>query len=223
MNSRTRGAAGWARLAALVTLASLAGCFSLAREETPQRKYVLGGSVLEERGAPSSALTGVTIGVRRLRLASYLEPQYVAVRLGSHEIRYSEFHQWGERLDAGISRAVVTYLTARAPFGAVDVAPWAARGSYDYLLQLQIERFEGVTTAEPDATAGEVHLLATWELIRQSDGQVLTRGVTDHRQPQWVVGDYAGLVRALDVGLDVLARDLVAALEALERAAPEDP
>lgn len=222
MTSRMGGAARGLRLATLITLTSLAGCFSLSRTETPLRHYVLGGSVLADRGTPSAGLAGVTIGVRRLRLASYLEPQYLAVRYGSHEIRYSEFHQWGERLDAGISRAVVTYLTARAPFGAVDVAPWTARSSYDYLIQLQVERFEGVTTADPGAADGAVHVLATWELIRQRDGLLLARGVTDHRQPQWVVGDYVGLVGGLDAGLDILARDLITSLEELERAPPGD-
>jgi len=205
-------------LTALVTLTVLAGCFSLSRTETPQRYYVLGGSVMQEDTAPPAGLAGVKIGVRRLRLASYLDPPYLAVRHGPHEIRYSEFHRWGEQLDAGINRAVAAYLTARAAFGRVDVAPWPARGSYDYLIQVRVERFEGAL-AEPAAVVGEVHMLATWEIVRQRDGSVLASGITDHREGEWTVGDHTGLVRALDTGLSVLSRDLVASLEELQASA----
>jgi hypothetical protein len=80
----------------------------------------------------------------------------LAVRRDPQEITLSEFHRWGEPLPGGISRAVVAYLTAGAPFRAVDVAPWPLREKYDYLIQLHVLHFEGVapaSTVRPDDRA----------------------------------------------------------------------
>lgn len=204
-----------ARLVPLLVLTGLAGCFSLGRVEPPQQHYVLGGSRTGEGLEPSAALAGVGIGVRRLRLASYLEPPFLVVREGPHRIRYAEFHRWGERLGGGIERALAGYLSARAPFRSVDVAPWPAGESYDYLIQIHVERFEGLTSEDPGTAEGEVHVLASWEIIRQQDETVLARGTTDYRRPGWTPGDHAGLVSLLDAGIEVLSADLAAGLEKL--------
>lgn len=202
------------RLIVLCALAGLAGC-SLSHGEPPQRHYVLGGNRVQGSEAPRPGLAGLTVGVRRLQLASYLESPSIAVRRGPQEITFAEFHRWGEPLPGGISRAVAGYLTAGAPFRAVDVAPWPLREKYDHLIQLHVSRFEGVAPADPAATGGEAHLLATWEIIRQRDGEVLARGTTDYRKDGWRVGDYAGLVALLDAGLHVLSNDLMTSLEKL--------
>jgi hypothetical protein len=55
----------------------------------------------------------------------------------------------------------------------------------------------------------------SWEILRQRDGVVLARGATDYREPGWRVGDYAGLVRSLDAGLNVLTEDLASTLSGL--------
>lgn len=202
------------RLIVLCALAGLTGC-SLSHGDPPLRHYVLGGDRVQGSGAPHPGLAGLTVGVRRLQLASYLESPAIAVRRGQQEITLSEFHRWGEPLSRGIGRAVAANLTAGAPFRAVDVAPWPLREKYDRLVQLHVLRFEGVAPAEPAADEGEARLLATWEIIRQQDGEVLARGTTDYRQGGWRVGDYAGLVALLDAGLLVLSNDLMTSLETL--------
>lgn len=202
------------RLIVLCALAGLTGC-SLSHGNPPLRQYVLGGDRVQGSGAPHPGLAGRTVGVRRLQLAAYLESPAIAVRRGAQEITLSEFHRWGEPLSGGISRGVAGYLAAGAPFRAVDVAPWPLREKYDHLIQLHVLRFEGVASAEPAASEGEAHLLATWEIIRQRDGVVLARGTTDYRKDGWRVGDYAGLVALLDAGLHVLSKDLMTSLEKL--------
>lgn len=199
----------------LPCLMGLAGCFSLSRVEPAQQHYVLGGSAPGDGPELRGQLAGLTLGVRRLRLAPYLEPPFVVVRQGDHQIRYAEFQRWGERLDGGINRAVASYLRARASFAAVDVAPWPSGETYDYLVQLRVDRFEGQIPDDSAAVAGEAHLLAGWEIIRQGDETVLARGTTDYRKTGWRLGDHAGLVALLDAGLDVLSADLADALEKL--------
>jgi len=196
------------RLALLAALVGLTGCFSLGRTEPPQRSYVLGGTAAPAVDARTPGLSGVTVGVRRLRLASYLDPLLLVVRQGENRVSYSEYHRWAEHLGEGINRAVAGYLDQRGSFATIDVAPWEARARYDYVLQLHVERFEGVAPEDPAVGVGEAHLLASWEILRHGDGEVLARGTTDHRAAGWRVGDHTDLVRLLDSSLDVLSGDL---------------
>jgi len=186
----------------------LTGCVSLGRREPPQQYYVLGGDTLRAPPTTSPQVADVTVGVRRLKLASYLASPFMVVRRGPNQLGFSEFNRWGEPLGAGINRVVARSLAARG-FQDATVAPWPAAARYDYLIQLDIARFEGLAPEGPASTAGEVHMLASWEIIRQADGVVLARGTTDYRRPGWSVGDYAGLVSMLDEGLEVLSADLV--------------
>jgi len=204
-----------ARMVVLASVVGLSGCFSLGRSEPPMRSYVLGGTAASGVGAGAPGLSGVTVGVRRLRLASYLDPLLIVVRQGDSRVTYSEFHRWGEHLGEGINRAVAAYLGERGSFATIDVAPWDARARYDYLVQLNVERFEGVVPEDPAARVGEAHVMASWEILRHGDGEVLARGTTDHRAGGWRVGDHADLVRLLDAGLDVLAGDLAGSLSGL--------
>jgi uncharacterized protein len=212
-----------ARLISLAGLVGLAGCFSLGRAETAQRHYVLGGDRAQEGARAVDDSDGLTIGVRRLRLASYLESPFLVVRQGANRVTYSEFHRWGEQLGGGINRTVAGNLEDRASFRAVDVAPWPGRERYDYLVQLHVERFEGLAPEDAAAVEGAVHMRVSWEILRQRDGVVLDRGTTDHREHGWRVGDYAGLVRSLDAGLSLLAEDLASTLSGLGASLAERP
>jgi hypothetical protein len=53
---------------------------------------------------------------------------------------------------------------------------------------------------------------AAWEIIRQQDETVPARGVLEHREDGWSVGDLTDLVALLDRGLVMLTRDLAAAI-----------
>ncbi len=200
------------RIVILLGLLLLTGCFSLSRDEPPQRRYVLGGQEQPQNRMPTENLEGLSVGLRQVQLAEYLESPFILVREGPNRVGFSEFHRWGEQLSGGINRAVAYYLAARAPFGAVDVVPWPPRKAHDFLIQLHIERFEGLAPEEQTAPEGAVSMLATWEIICSEDGVVLSRGTTDYRRRGWTVGDYDSLVTLLDAGLSILADDLVASL-----------
>ncbi len=200
----------------LVAVFALTGCFSLGRDEPPQQHFVLGGNRLQESMPQPERLAGLTIGLRQVDLAEYLESRLIVVRHEPHQIRFSEFNRWGENLDGGFNRALALYLADRAPFEGVDVVPWAPRAQHDYLIQIHLLRFEGIVVEE--ALAGEAYMLANWEIIRQPDGAVLSRGTTDYRKDGWTVGDYGELVTHLDAGLGELSDDLIAELDLIAAA-----
>ena len=200
----------------------LAGCFKLSREAPPLRHYVLSASSVSEAGAGAVAnasvngvpapalLRTVTIGLRRMDLASYLSEPWVVTRRGANEVVLSDFHRWGGDVGENINRVVAANLAGSPPVQAVDVAPWSATARHTFLLQLHVTRFEGV--ADSAATEGRVHVVAGWDIIRPFDGRVLLRGSTDDRSGAWRVGDYTGLVSGLDAALLRMARDISACI-----------
>jgi uncharacterized protein len=195
----------------------LSACVSLGRGAPVDQHYVLGGRLPWTSAAPARDFSDITIGVRRIQLAAYLETPFVLVRSGPNQVGFSEFHHWGEALGGGITRAVAGYLGDRADFRGIDVAPWPSGETYDFVVQLHMSRFEGVAPADTASSEGEVVMLASWEIIRQSDGDVITRGTTDYREAGWTVGDYAGLVTRLDAGLHLLTDELLASLDEAAR------
>lgn len=205
-------------LAGAALLATM-GCFKLSRESPRLQQFILSGVASGSAESPAggeaagnSRATPVklVLGLRRLNLASYLSVPAIIVRRGDNELIVSEFHRWGEAPDEGINRVVAAYLRALPSVLAVEVAPWAARARHDYLLQLHVTRFEGVVDSA--GAVGQIHVRASWDVIRPLDGAVLVRGFTEDRGGAWRAGDYAGLVRELDAALARLARDISACL-----------
>ena len=210
------------RLFGFCALSTVAGCFSLARPTPPLEEYVLGAGPKVSVAAPAHDTGGVSIGLRRLDLAPYLATTAIVVRRGSRIVT-SGFRRWGEEPSAGIMRAVAVSLGAAPAILAVDIAPWPVQAQHDYLVQLHVSHLEGVAAEELTATEGEVHVMASWEIIRPQDGTLVARGETDRRETGWKVGDYAGLVARVDKGLTGLASDLSACLGRLAAPPPAPP
>ncbi len=198
------------RIALPVAALLLGGCFKLSRESPPLRQYVLSAAAAGARATSPTERATLTVGLRRVDLASYLSVQYIIVRRGTSELLTSEFHRWGEVVGEGINRVVAANLAGSPLIRAVDIAPWQPTSRHDFLVQLHVTRFEGV--ADSAATAGRVHVTADWDIIRPRDGRWLMRGTTDDRLESWRVGDYASLVQGLDLALIRVARDISACL-----------
>jgi len=215
------------RLSATAVLLVVAGCFRLSRDAPRVQYFVVSGVAQPGDVAQPSAVAatspgtptgvasatdeaGLALGLRRLKLASYLSMPSIVIRRGVNEIVVSDFHRWGEDLGEGINRVVAAHLARTELVRTVDIAPWALRARHDFLVQLHVSRFEGV--ADSAATQGRSHLTAGWDIIRPLDGRVLVRGSTEALHGSWRVGDYAGLVTGLDSALARLARDISACL-----------
>lgn len=200
------------RLLLLCALLVVGGCFSLARDPSPSRHYVLGGGGAEG-ATPTAAPDRTLIGLRPPRLAEYLATPFIVVRRDDHQIGFSEFDRWGEDVVRGVGRRVARHMAARAPSLRVETTPWSTTTQPEYVIEMDLLRFEGVAPDGPQAANGEAHLLATWEIIRRRDGALLASGTTEVREPGWTVGDFHGLVGLLDAALGALAEELVLGLE----------
>jgi uncharacterized lipoprotein YmbA len=205
------------RLLMLPGLLAATGCVSLGRDAPPLEQYVLGSGPAPAAAAASGDDAGLTIGVRRIDLASYLATPSIVVRRGANQIIVSDFHRWAEDVGEGINRVVAQHLAAAPAVRAVAIAPWPVRAQHDYLVQLHVTRFEGM--ADSLATEGSARVTASWDIIRPVDGGVAARGVTDHQRSGWRVNDYAALVVMLEAGLAEMAADVLDCLVRVRSAA----
>lgn len=198
-----------------------AGCVNLEPQESTIRFYVLGESA--ERSAPSGEAldSGLTVGLRRTRLAAYLDTPHIIIRLGAHEVRFSEGHRWGEDLRRGISRTISKYLKEEDVIRQVDMVPWPAYVEHDYILQLQVLQFEadaedlpaGADPGDVDELALQAHVLVEWQLIDPETNDVLHAGRSAKRVGLYEGGDYGGVVSGLDAALRQLAGEIARVID----------
>jgi uncharacterized lipoprotein YmbA len=200
------------------SLLAVTGCVSLGRDAPPLEQYVLGSGPSPAAAAAPQNDAGLTIGVRRIDLASYLATPSIVVRRGANQIIVSDFHRWAEDVGEGINRVVAQRLAAAPAVRAVAIAPWPVRAQHDYLVQLHVTRFEGMA-ADSLATEGSARVTASWDIIRPVDGGVVARGVTDHQRSGWRANDYAALVVMLEAGLVEMAGDVLDCLVRVRSAA----
>jgi len=212
----------WAVALALLVL-SVAGCVRLLEPRTSDATYYLLDRA-EETSPGSADTTGLSVGLRQPRLAPYLDAARIVTRRGPHQINFSEFHRWGENLDRGISRTVARGLEARSDIHAVETVPWPKGAAFDYIVELEVLRFEGVgpppdPTADDDAPPPEGHSQMTvqWTIRPPEDDTVLVHKHTHHRTEGWRVDDYEALVANLGRGLNVLVDEVGTQLQILDR------
>jgi uncharacterized lipoprotein YmbA len=108
---------------------------------------------------PERTLTSSTpaIAIGRPALPSYLDRQQVVTRVGSGELKMSNFNLWAEPLDSAIAR--VTSVNLSRLTHSLNILPIDNFVSMDYasLLELRISQFES------DAN-NHVVLNCTWKL-----------------------------------------------------------
>jgi uncharacterized lipoprotein YmbA len=212
----------WAVALALLFL-SVAGCVRLLEPRTSDATYYLLDRA-EQTNPEAVDTTGLSVGLRQPRLASYLDAARIVTRRGPHRITFAEFHRWGENLDRGISRTVARGLETHADLHSVEAVPWPEDATFDYIVELHVLGFEGVgpppdPTAEEDAPPPEGHaqMAVQWTIRPPEADTVLARGQTHHRTEDWRVNDYEALVANLSRGLNVLVDDIGAQMRTLGR------
>ncbi len=201
----------------------LAGCVRLLEPRPGQNitYYLLDGGLRADTASTDS--TGLDIGLRRPRLASYLDASRIVSRRGPNSIQFSDFHRWGEDLDRGINRVFAFHLEQKPGIHSVEAVPWSGEARFDYVVQLHVLRFEGVGPSPPGPKAdddappptGHSQMVVRWTILGPDGTNTQAKGITRHRNPDWPVTDYADLTAKLGTSLDVLADDVASKVKSL--------
>ena len=198
------------KLPLLLTILLLGqGCVNLKPQEKTTRFYVLGAHIISDKNEAETASSGLSVGLRRLDLATYLDTPRIVVRLGDNEVSFSENHRWGEDLRVGINRTVARLLANDPTIRRTDAVPWPLSARHDYVVQIQVRHFEGVVERPGDVRA---HLEAAWKILDPMTHQVLRQGTTDEWLEAGAADRHAGIVSALDKALSRLSDELAEAL-----------
>ena len=210
----------------MFVLLGLSGCVNLKPVESTARFYVLGAREHTDLSTPAAATNTadnkLSIGIRRIRLAAYLDTPYIVVRRGPNEVSFSENHRWGEDLQKAISRTIELHLGQHDATQRVDVAPWPINTRHDYLLQIHVLQFEGYIDA-PVVDGEEflktiqgqevrVHLVANWQIVDPGTNDVLHQDQTDVMLGGWDTNVYSNVVTGLDQTLEEMAERIAVVL-----------
>jgi len=213
-----------ALLAASLLGLVLVGCVRLLEPRPSNINYYLLDSDLRADTVATDT-SGLTVGLRRPQLASYLDATRIVTRHGQNTIRFSDFHRWGEDLDRALNRVVALNLERQPGIQSVETVPWPSGFRSDYVVQLRVLRFEGVgpeppgPDADDDAPLPEGHsqMAVRWTILGPDGETPRHQGLTHHRETGWPVTDYTDLAAKLDTSLTVLAEDIGTRLRTLDR------
>lgn len=202
----------------------LVGCVRLLEPRPGQNitYYLLDSGLRADTVSTDS--TGLTVGLRRPKLAAYLDAGRIVSRRGPNAIQFSDFHRWGEDLNQGINRVVALHLEQKPGLRSVEAVPWSGEARFDYVVQLRVLRFEGVGPSPPGPDAdddappptGHSQMVVQWTILGPEGEKTRAQGITRHRKTDWPVTDYADLTAKLGTSLTVLADDIGSQLKTLE-------
>ncbi len=201
--------------AAAVLLAAMlwGGCSILpAPQKDPTRHYVLTGPeplVFDPAAAPGT----LTVGVRSVQVAPYLDGKAMIVRRGDNEIDYRDYARWAEPLSVGVNRMLVARLLASGRVGRVLPQPYPFDVARDVDVAVTVLRGEG--QVKTDGTA-VVSFTCAVEVTRAPGGAgaVLLRETFVAPELPWTDADYPALASGLSEAVAKLAERVLAALPA---------
>lgn len=194
-------------------LLGLAGAFAGCNvvpppQDDPTRYFVLAGVP----ASPGPVQGSLRIGLRSVRLASYLNRREMVVRVGANEVEFRDYRRWAEPLDAGISRVVRSALLASGQVAQAWGEPFPVDLVRDYDVAIEVTRCEG---AENGSGRLEASLSAVVEIWTAGpDPRPVARRVFTAPAQAWNGRDFDRLAGLLSNDAAALGREILGALPA---------
>jgi uncharacterized protein len=214
-HSNTQRPRSLIRCAALVLLASLAGCNVIPPpQDDATRYFVLSDSASPESPAqPAPAQGGLRLGLRAIRLEGYLKNRSMVVRSGPNEIRFEDYRRWADPVDAAISRVLRSSLLAAPSVARVFTEPFPFDQARDYDVSIEVTRFEGALSGGKY----EASVSATIEISTTGpNSRVVSRRNFEAPAEAWDGADFGQLAALLNRDVAALAQEVVAEVPARE-------
>ncbi len=182
----------------------LAGC---ARSQ-PSRFYVLHsitGPAPVMQGEPVSQ-PGV-VGIMPVQVPEYLDRPQIVTRTNTNELRFAEFHRWGEPLDKNIARVLMENLSNMMPSARIALFPWPKAMKMRYELAVEVIQLEGLP-------GGTVSLTARWSIFGENNTKVMAMKKSTFSRPA-DSRSYETLISAENEMLADLCREIAGQLDIL--------
>ncbi len=95
----------------------------------------------------------IAVALGRVRLPSYLEHQQIVTRSEGSRLHYDEFHRWAGKLDAEMLRVLGEDLAILLESRRIVTYPSHALFEIDYQVQIEIDRFEALSSGAAELRA----------------------------------------------------------------------
>ena len=152
------------RIALLLMTLPFAGCGAFSPRPDPSRFFTLSSlpqaeeTVVKDSGNPER----IFLGIGPIRFPGYLDRQEMVVRSAQNRFEVSENDRWAEPLEENFIRVLLQNLSALLPAERIVAYPWPNNGKPNYLVEIEVLRFE--------TNAGrEAQLWSRWAILDGSN------------------------------------------------------
>ena len=176
----------------------LSACLLPRPVEDRTRYYLLEASGVDELAGSAARFmdpddAGLVIGLRRVRVADYINVPAIVVRNTDGHLRYTHYQRWAEGLDRGTARLLREVLRRDTAIKSVYFFPEAGREFVDFEVEVQLLACDAI---EREDGSGEYFFRAYWSVFEPESGGVIATG-DFVRRGDWQPGDYAAFTRAI--------------------------
>lgn len=149
----------------------------------------------------------IAIGVGPVQFPDFLNRPQIITRSGPNRLKVSEFHRWAGCLDQDFLRVLAQNISILLGTHRAVAFPWEDQIDPTYRIAFDVQQFDG----QPGDV---VRLNVTWTIKGRESNQALYVNNSTIQQP--VPGkDYDALVAAHSQALDVLSREVAAAIKSI--------
>lgn len=143
---------------------------------------------------------GIIIGVGPVEFPDYLNRPQIVTRVGSNELRLSEFNRWAESLEENFSQVLAENLAKLLSTDSIFLYPWTGSAQIEYQVEVHVIRLDGVPS-------GEISLKVHWTLIDGDGNTILLMKRSNFIEPVSGQG-YGELVAAKSRALASLSLEI---------------
>jgi uncharacterized lipoprotein YmbA len=169
--------------------------------------YLLTSLPGDDPGAPPAS-PALAVGLGPITLPSYLDRIQIVRREQPNQLAFSDRQRWGQPLDEGFTRVLADDLVILLGSKAVFRSPWRVRDTLDYIVEIDVTRFEVV------AASRRAELQARWRIRDPRTRALVDDSASELERPLADESTAAGVAAMSDAVAD-LARELTTALAGL--------
>jgi uncharacterized protein len=197
--------------AVLGVLGLLAACNVVPPpQDDPTRYFVLSDPAFEAAQAPAAG--ALRIGLKAIRLESYLGRKEMVVRTGENEVEFRDFRRWAEPLGAAIGRVVRLRLLEAPGVAQVLTEPFPMGHDRDFDVSIDVRRCEGSLDPSGKYSAS---LSATIEVSTAgASPHVVARRLFTAPAGAWDGRDFDRLASLLSADVSALGQEAASAIPA---------
>jgi uncharacterized lipoprotein YmbA len=147
------------------------------------------------------------IGIGPVQFAEYLQRSQIVTRTNDAEVKLAETHRWAEPLHNNFSRILAENLSILLGTDKISLQPSRNWSDIDHQVVVNVWQFD--TSKE-----GEVILVANWSIRGKGGSELLTMRKSSFRTNLESTTSYTDIVRALSNTVEMLSREIAAAIMA---------